>query len=270
MGVSHPSERGRTGTARRLTGGRPPSALWRRRPSWPSIRRAARWRSVVAGGDEESDSARLSILRRRTGTWCRRRRLGQARYRRGTRPTSARRGTRTSDILAWNADGTSLPARLHEQFLKIFGKKRTGPARSDAGARHSGPPEPGSPGPRLSAVLSPTISRLGTGAAGRRNCSPGRPRSCSVPATQPEPGEPPGNPKASFWTGRAGPRPTGVGAAAQRHTGSWWEPWVEWMLERSGGEVEAPTAPGSVVHPAVEPAPGLRVFDRIGRGSVTA
>jgi polyhydroxyalkanoate synthase len=34
------------------------------------------------------------------------------------------------------------------------------------------------------------------------------------------------------------------------------------MLERSGDEVEAPTALGSAVHPVVEPAPGSYVHDR--------
>src|SRR3712207_1102600 len=81
---------------------------------------------------------------------------------------------------------------------------------------------------------------------------------------------PPGNPKAHYWTdGKPGPDPHAWRASAQRHTGSWWEAWAEWMLERSGAEVPAPTAQGSADHPALEPAPGSYVLDRRPQRSAT-
>src|SRR5207237_3969877 len=52
---------------------------------------------------------------------------------------------------------------------------------------------------------------------------------------------PPGNPKASYWTGGPpGPDPHVWQATAERHTGRWWEAWSEWVLQHSGEEVPAP------------------------------
>jgi polyhydroxyalkanoate synthase len=167
------------------------------------------------------------------------------------------------DILAWNADGTNLPARLHEQFLEIFGKNalvRPGAMRVLGTPVH------------LSRITLPTFvtgaltdhltpwdgcyrsTQLLSGPTTFVLSSSGHIQSLV---------NPPGNPKASYWTGGApGPDPHAWQAAAERHTGSWWEPWAEWMLERSGDEVEAPAAVGSAAHPAREPAPGSYVLER--------
>jgi polyhydroxyalkanoate synthase len=73
---------------------------------------------------------------------------------------------------------------------------------------------------------------------------------------------PPGNPKASYRTGgEPVPDPEDWLASATPHVGSWWEPWAEWVTERSGGERPAPTRLGSRRHRPAEPAPGLYVRD---------
>jgi polyhydroxyalkanoate synthase len=73
---------------------------------------------------------------------------------------------------------------------------------------------------------------------------------------------PPGNPRAHYWTGpEPGPDPYAWRASAERHSGTWWDPWAEWMLQRSGDEVPAPAAQGSAAHPPLEPAPGSYVRD---------
>jgi polyhydroxyalkanoate synthase subunit PhaC len=167
------------------------------------------------------------------------------------------------DILAWNADGTNLPARLHEQFLEIFGDN----ALVRAGAmRVLGSPV------HLSRITVPTFV---TGALTDHLT----PWDGCYRTTQLLSGpstfvlsysghiqslvNPPGNPKAHYWTGgEPGPDPHAWRASAERHTGSWWEPWAEWMLERSGDEVPAPAAQGSADHPPLEPAPGSYVRDR--------
>jgi polyhydroxyalkanoate synthase len=167
------------------------------------------------------------------------------------------------DILAWNADGTNLPARLHEQFLDIFGTN----AMARAGAlKVLGTPL------HLSRITMPTFV---TGAL-TDHITPWQgcyrtTQLLSGPSTFvlsysghiQSLVNPPGNPKAHYWTGgEPGPDPQAWRASAERHTGTWWEPWSEWVLERAGDEVPAPRAQGSAAHPPLEPAPGSYVLDR--------
>jgi polyhydroxyalkanoate synthase len=168
------------------------------------------------------------------------------------------------DILAWNADGTNLPARLHEQFLEIFAHNsliRAGAMRALGTPVH------------LSRITVPTFV---TGAL-TDHLTPWEgcyrtTQLLSGPATfvLSHAGHiqslvnPPGNPKASYWTGgEPGPDPHAWRASAERHTGSWWEAWSEWVLQRSGDEVPAPATAGSPDHPVLEPAPGSYVLDRV-------
>jgi polyhydroxyalkanoate synthase len=72
---------------------------------------------------------------------------------------------------------------------------------------------------------------------------------------------PPGNPKASFFTG-VGPPPPEANEwleQAEKHTGSWWDHWTAWLGTRSGERVAAPKRLGSEAHPPLDPAPGRYV-----------
>ncbi len=170
------------------------------------------------------------------------------------------------DILAWNADGTNLPARLHEQFLRIF--------------RTNGLTRPGA----LSVLGTPVdLSRidLPTFVTGAVNDHLTPWTGCyrttellSGPSTfvLSNAGHvaslvnPPGNPKASYWVGgEPGGDPQTWRSGAEQRTGSWWEAWSQWVLERSGEEVPAPVGLGSDRFPVLEPAPGSYVLDRAPR-----
>jgi polyhydroxyalkanoate synthase len=168
------------------------------------------------------------------------------------------------DILAWNADGTNLPACLHEQFLGIF--------RDNTMTRPGGLSVLGTP-VDLSRIEVPTFV---TGAV-NDHLTPwtGCYRTTGLlsgPSTfvLSNAGHvaslvnPPGNPKASYWTGgQPGPDPAAWRDTADRRTGSWWEAWATWVLERSGAEIEAPVTVGSDRCPPLEPAPGAYVLDRV-------
>ncbi|HEX2073826.1 MAG TPA: alpha/beta fold hydrolase [Geodermatophilus sp.] len=168
------------------------------------------------------------------------------------------------DILAWNADGTNLPAALHDQFLQIF--------HDNALVRPGALTVLGTP-VDLGSIKVPTFV---TGAL-TDHITPWK--GC-YRTTQLLSGpttfvlsysghiqslvNPPGNPKASYWTGpEPGPDPEEWRAAAERHPGSWWESWAPWTVERSGDEVKAPTELGSTNYPPLEPAPGSYVMDKI-------
>ncbi|MDT7626918.1 MAG: poly[(R)-3-hydroxyalkanoate] polymerase subunit PhaC [Pseudonocardiales bacterium] len=166
----------------------------------------------------------------------------------------------TFDILAWNADGTNLPAALHNTFLDIF--------------QNNNLVEPGG----MSALGTPvdlsriTVPTFVTGAVSD-HLTPWK--SC-YRTTQLVGGDttfvlsysghiaslinPPGNPKAHYWHGGpSGADPDAWLEQATRTQGSWWEPWARWAKERSGSLIPAPDAPGDAEHPALDPAPGRYV-----------
>jgi polyhydroxyalkanoate synthase len=73
---------------------------------------------------------------------------------------------------------------------------------------------------------------------------------------------PPGNPKAHYWTGGTpGPDPDVWLASAKQQQGSWWEAWADWVTDKSGAQEAARTKLGSQQHRCLAPAPGLYVRD---------
>jgi polyhydroxyalkanoate synthase len=167
------------------------------------------------------------------------------------------------DILAWNADGTNLPARLHEQFLALF--------------RSNTLTTPGA----VEVLRTPvdlgriTVPVFVTGAV-NDHLTPwtGCHRTTELlsgPSTfvLSNAGHiaslvnPPGNPKASYWAdGTPGSEPEEWLRTAEKRTGTWWDAWADWITERSGDERPAPEGPGNAAHPPLEPAPGSYVRDR--------
>ena len=169
------------------------------------------------------------------------------------------------DILAWNADGTSLPAKLHAQFLDIF--------------RNNPLPKPGAR-EYLDTPLDLSTLDLPSFVVGAVNdhLTPWR---GTYRTTELMSGEatyvlsnaghiaslvnPPGNPKASYFTG------DGAGSVdadawregAVQHRGSWWEAWADWTVVRSGDQVAAPSSLGSAEHNILAEAPGLYVRDQL-------
>jgi polyhydroxyalkanoate synthase len=166
------------------------------------------------------------------------------------------------DILAWNADGTNLPGALHGQFLDIFaGNLLTRPGALTV----LGTPL------RLQHITVPAFI---TGAvADHLTPWKGCYQTAGLlggPATfvLSHSGHiaslvnPPGNPKAHYWTGGPpGPDPDQWLAGAERQQGSWWEAWADWITPRSGDPRPRPETLGSVLHPVLGPAPGLYVRD---------
>jgi polyhydroxyalkanoate synthase len=73
---------------------------------------------------------------------------------------------------------------------------------------------------------------------------------------------PPGNPKAVFWTGtEPGADPQEWLAGAEKHSGTWWTHWADWIIASSPKTTAAPTWLGSAAHPPLEDAPGSYVRD---------
>ena len=74
---------------------------------------------------------------------------------------------------------------------------------------------------------------------------------------------PPGNPKACFWTGAASAEDAEAWLQrAARQSGSWWPHWLEWIKARSGEMTPAPTELGSARNPPQAAAPGHYVMEK--------
>ncbi|QNO27953.1 alpha/beta fold hydrolase [Sphingopyxis sp. OPL5] len=164
------------------------------------------------------------------------------------------------DILAWNKDGTNMPARLHRDFLELF---ETNPLIE--------------PGRFKIADEAVDLGRIGCDAfvvgAVTDHLTPWK---ACYKAVHLLGGEamfalsngghiaalvnPPGNPKAWHKLAPAtAPDADGWEAAAVTMPGSWWESWTKWIADRSGKAVKAPGSPGSAKHKPIADAPGQYV-----------
>ena len=167
------------------------------------------------------------------------------------------------DILFWNGDTTSLPARLHSDYLDMIS---TNPFRNAGALSISGTPidmrrvkvdvyvvggVTDHITPWKSVYQSARI--LGDGATFVLS-NAGHLQSLL---------NPPGNPKATFMVGPASQVDAEAFLAiAEKKSGSWWTHWSEWLSARSGAKVVAPTSLGSADFPPGDAAPGQYVFNK--------
>ncbi|GAC1338527.1 MAG: class II poly(R)-hydroxyalkanoic acid synthase [Candidatus Dormibacteria bacterium] len=164
------------------------------------------------------------------------------------------------DVLAWNADTTNLPAKLHEEFLRMF---LANPLVRPGEMTALGSPVD------LGAVTC-DIYALG---ASTDHLVPWQ---GAYQATQLFGGErrfvlsssghiqaivnPPGNPKARYFTNEEYvPDPRQWLEGATENAGTWWDDWATWTVQRSGAQRKAPTRLGNRAHPPLVAAPGKYV-----------
>jgi len=195
------------------------------------------------------------------------------------------------DILAWNADGTRMPAAMHSFYLRacyLENRLARGTLRLAgedlrledvsqevyllaAKEDHIAPWRSSYRATQLLARARFVLSSSGH-IAGIVN--PPGPKSRHW-TYEGHGGESPG-PEVRARQGRSGSRsPVGAGggsgggalpasasewlAGAAEHQGSWWEDWAAWMATRSG-ELGPPPAMGSARYPPLGPAPGQYVM----------
>jgi polyhydroxyalkanoate synthase len=73
---------------------------------------------------------------------------------------------------------------------------------------------------------------------------------------------PPAAGKYCYWVNSGKPATAEAWlAAAERHEGSWWTDWGNWLARKGGAQVSART-PGDGKLPVIEDAPGTYVLQR--------
>lgn len=164
------------------------------------------------------------------------------------------------DLLYWNGDGTNLPATMAVEYLRGLCQDDLLATTGFQVAGHL---------VRLADVTVPlcAIACETDHIAGWTSSYRGVQQMGSADKTflLSESGHvagiinPPSRNKYGHWTN---PDLTGTAAewkaAAQKHAGSWWPRWGDWLALRSGGMVAA-REPGDSAHPPLVPAPGTYV-----------
>jgi polyhydroxyalkanoate synthase len=167
------------------------------------------------------------------------------------------------DILFWNSDTTSLPARLHSDFLDLF---LSNPFRNPGALSIANTPidiRRAKPAAYVVAGLTDHITPWKSVYQSARILGPETTFVLSNAGHLQSLLNPPGNPKATFVSGAASSVDAETFAsAAAKQTGSWWIHWNDWMSTRSGDKVEAAANPGNAEFPPIEPAPGSYVFNK--------
>jgi polyhydroxyalkanoate synthase len=166
------------------------------------------------------------------------------------------------DILYWNNDTTRLPARLHADFLDLIDAN---PFVNAGQLVVRGTPLDMAQVDLDSYVVAGLSDHITPWQGCYKTAKLYGSRSTFVLANSGHIQSlinPPGNPKACFWTGASGsPGPQAWLEQAAKQAGSWWPHWLDWIKPRSGELVSAPAELGSKEHPPLEAAPGHYVLE---------
>jgi polyhydroxyalkanoate synthase subunit PhaC len=163
------------------------------------------------------------------------------------------------DILAWNEDGTRMPAAMHSFYLRACyienqlarGVMSLADTRLDLGSVKED-----------TYVLSAKEDHIAlwTTAYKTTQLLGGNVRYTLSSSGHIAGIVNPPSPKAMYWSNPSNPPdPKAWLAGATEHRGSWWEDWTAWIAERAGGKRDAPTM-GSAAYPPVGDAPGKYVL----------
>ena len=166
------------------------------------------------------------------------------------------------DVLYWNSDTTRLPAQLHADFLDLIG---TNPFVKPDRLQVRGTPLDMRQLKMDSYVIAGVTDHI-TPWQGCYNTA--RLYGKQTTFVLANSGHiqsllnPPGNPKALFWTGSANKASAEAWLEqAPKHSGSWWPHWLEWIKAHSGKMTPAPAVLGSNKHPPLDEAPGRYVME---------
>ena len=167
------------------------------------------------------------------------------------------------DILYWNNDTTRLPARLHADFLDLIG---VNPFVNAGQLEILGKPLDMRKLNLDSYVVAGVTDHITPWQGCYNTAKLYGERSTFVLANSGHIQSlinPPGNPKAVFWTGPA----QAVTAEewfehASKESGSWWPHWLSWVQNRSGEKRPAPAKLGTAEIPPLGEAPGQYVMEK--------
>ena len=165
------------------------------------------------------------------------------------------------DVLYWNNDSTNLPAQLHSDYLDISSDRRFRPDKNVEFMGHDIDLSSVTQDNFMVAGITDHITpwkacyrniRLFGGETEFILSNSGHLQSLI---------NPPGNPKAKYYTNKDFPaRADRWLEASTAHNESWWIRWNEWLGERSGEMKAAPKTLGNKAFPPLSQAPGEYVF----------
>lgn len=165
------------------------------------------------------------------------------------------------DILFWNADTTNLPAALHSDLMDLleFGGLTAGNGPTVGGHQlHMGQITCdtyvlGGETDHITPWDGTYLTTKGLGGPWQYVLS----QSGHIQSLI----SPPGNAKARYYTNTANPATAEAFlAGAEKHEGTWWLHWAEWLAGHGGDKKPAPKALGSKKHPTGADAPGTYVM----------
>jgi len=165
------------------------------------------------------------------------------------------------DILYWNNDSTNLPAQLHSDYLDMYEKH---PMSNPGKVEFMGHKIDMSKVDHDTFIVAGVTDHITpwravyrtTQLLGSKNIEFILSSSGHIQSLI----NPPGNPKARFFTNKAlPPTPEEWVQGAGETKGSWWDTWAAWLQERSGEQKAAPKKLGTPTFKPLGPAPGTYV-----------